>query len=147
MKNISRNRKTIIFFLLCALSFAWSSIARSAGQPPVKTESISKTTETMLSNSDWKLGSFPMEKGEPEQVFLPKFDDSGFRTVKVPGEVQLQIGLQGMDLYYQSKQLTLVNEKEWWYRKQFVVPKTDAGKLLRLVFDGVDYFATVWLNG
>jgi len=56
-----------------------------------------------------------------------------FGTVRVPGEVQLQIGLKGMDLYYQSKELTLVNEKEWWYRKQFVVPKADAGKVLRLV--------------
>jgi hypothetical protein len=108
---------------------------------------ITKSTETLLSGPDWKLGSFPMEKGEPQEVFLPKFDDSDFKTVKVPGEVQLQIGLQGMDLYYQSKQLTLVNEKEWWYRKRLVVPKADAGKLLRLVFDGVDYFATVWLNG
>src|ERR1035438_3600108 len=97
MKCISRKRGTIIFFLLCALSFAWSSFAHSAGQPPAKSESISKTTETMLSDSDWKLGSFSMEKGEPAQAFLPKFDDSGFRTVKVPGEVQLQIGLQGMD--------------------------------------------------
>jgi beta-mannosidase len=88
-----------------------------------------------------------MDKGEPQGVFLPNFDDSSYLTVKVPGEVQLQIGLQGMDLYYQSKQLTLVNEKEWWYRKRFVAPKGDAGKLLRLVFDGVDYFATVWLNG
>ena len=108
---------------------------------------ITDTRETLLSGSDWKLGSFPMDKGELQGVFLPKFDECGFRAVKVPGEVQLQIGLQGMDLYYQSKQLTLVNEKEWWYRKRFVVPTGDTGKLLRLVFDGVDYFATVWLNG
>src|SRR3990172_8934727 len=108
---------------------------------------ITNTTVTLLSGSDWKLGSFAMDKGEALEVFLPEFDDGGFRTVKVPGEVQLQIGLQGMDLYYQSKELTLVNEKEWWYRKRFVASKDDAGRLVRLVFDGVDYFATVWLNG
>jgi beta-mannosidase len=88
-----------------------------------------------------------MDKGEAQEVYRPAFDDHSFSTVKVPGEVQLQIGLQGMDLYYQSKQLTLVNEKEWWYRKRFVAPKADDGKLMRLVFDGVDYFSTVWLNG
>jgi len=108
---------------------------------------IAMSSETLLSGPDWRLGSFPMDNGEPQGVFLPKFDDSSFRIVKVPGEVQLQIGLTGMDLYYQSKQLTLVNEKEWWYRKRFVVAEGDAGKLMRLVFDGVDYFATVWLNG
>jgi beta-mannosidase len=114
-------------------------------KPPIMP--IANTSETLLSGPDWRLGSFAMDKGELQEVFLPPFDDGGFRTVKVPGEAQLQIGLQGMDLYYQSKQLTLINEQEWWYRKRFVVPKADTGKLLRLVFDGVDYFATVWLNG
>ena len=114
-------------------------------RPPITP--ITHTRETLLSGPDWKLGSFAMDQGEPQEVFLPKFDDGNFRTVRVPGEVQLQIGLEGMDLYYQSKQLTLINEKEWWYRTRFVVPEGDAGKLLRLVFDGVDYFAAIWLNG
>ena len=123
------------------------SAGLSAAPPADKITAIRQSTETMLSGADWKLGSFPMGEGEKARAFSSGFDDSGFRTVLVPGEVQLQIGLQGMDLYYQSKELTLVNEKEWWYRRQFVVPKSDAGLLQRLVFDGVDYFATVWLNG
>ena len=147
MNNFIRQFGAFILFLTGFMLFSGSSASLSAAQPADGIAAIRKTSETMLSGSDWKLGSFPMEKGEPQEVFLPKFDDSSFRTVKVPGEVQLQIGLQGMDLYYQSKQLTLVNEKEWWYRKRVVVPRTDAGKLLRLVFEGVDYFATVWLNG
>ena len=109
---------------------------------------IAPTTETLLSGADWKLGSFAMDKGEGQQAFGPAFDDRGFSTVTVPGEVQLQIGLKGMDLYYQSK---TVDAGE---RKGMVVPqalcrrpKADAGKLMRLVFDGVDYFSTVWLNG
>ena len=130
---------TVSFLTLLPNSFC---VQQQAGIIP-----IGKTTETLLSGPDWKLGSSPMDQGEKKEIFLPKFDDSSYLTVKVPGEVQLQIGLQGMDLYYQSKQLTLVNEKEWWYRKRFVVPNGDAGKMLRLVFDGVDYFATVWLNG
>jgi beta-mannosidase len=138
----------LAMFVLCGMLLPAAILPGSArAQLKSSRVTITKTTETLLSGPDWKLGSFPMDRGEGQEVFLPKFDDSGFGTVKVPGEVQLQIGLQGMDLYYQSKQLTLVNEKEWWYRKQFVVPKADAGKLLRLVFEGVDYFATVWLNG
>src|ERR1017187_2265925 len=146
-QKIIRQRRTFILCFTWIMLLAWRSTALSATDAAKNTVAIHKTTETLLSDSSWKLGSFPMDKGEPQQAFLPKFDDSGFRTVKVPGEVQLQIGLQGMDLYYQSKQLTLVNEKEWWYRKRFIVPKTDAGKRLRLVFEGVDYFASVWLNG
>ena len=52
----------------------------------------------------------------------------------VPGQVPLQLGLNGMNLYYQSKELSLANQKEWWYRKQFSAPKGDSGKLMRLEF-------------
>ena len=34
-----------------------------------------------------------------------------------------------------------------WYRKVFIVPETFRGKFMRLVFQGVNYFADVWLNG
>lgn len=40
-----------------------------------------------------------------------------------------------------------VMEKEWWYRCQFAVAKTFEGKVVRLVFEGVDYACDVWLNG
>lgn len=88
-----------------------------------------------------------MSEGEKAGAFLPGFDDRAFKSVEVPGEVQRQIGLRDMDLYYQSKTLSLVNQKEWWYRKHFTVGKSESGRLLRLIFDGVDYFASVWLNG
>jgi beta-mannosidase len=35
--------------------------------------------------------------------------------------------------------------KEWWFKKKFTVPDTD--NPVKLVFDGVDYQCTVWLNG
>src|SRR5215469_2747982 len=105
------------------------------------------TSQILLTGDDWKLGAFEMGDGEKQDAYLANFDDHAFRAVHVPGEVQLQIGLRGMDLYYQSKSLTLINQKEWWYRKQFFVSKKEVGKLLRLQFDGVDYFASVWLNG
>ncbi len=71
---------------------------------------IARTDAIMLNGPDWKLGSFALGDGEHKGVFRSEFDDSGFRAVTVPGEVQLQIGLKGMDLYYQSKELTQVNE-------------------------------------
>lgn len=37
-----------------------------------------------------------------------------------------------------------VAEKEWWFRRQF---DWQPGGRTRLVFDGVDYSATFWLNG
>ncbi len=139
-------RLAILLSVMAALISTFSP-GTTRAQNAAKLLPISATTETLLSGPDWKLGSFPMDKGEAQKAYQSGFDDTAFPSAKVPGEVQLQIGLKAMDLYYQSKQLTLVNEKEWWYRKHFVAAKADAGKLMRLEFDGVDYFSTVWLNG
>ncbi|MEW5980067.1 MAG: sugar-binding domain-containing protein [Acidobacteriota bacterium] len=109
--------------------------------------SIAPSVETSLSGPDWQLGSYPLDEPGSQQPFLPDFDDRSFKTVTVPGEIALQLGLKGMDLYFQSKALTLINDREWWYRKRFQVDRSEEGKLLRLVFEGVDYFASVWLNG
>jgi hypothetical protein len=82
-----------------------------------------------LNGSNWKLGSFALGEGEAKQAFLPSFDDRAFRAATVPGEVQLQLGLKGMDLYYQSKELRLVNDKEWWYRLHFTAPREAVGRM------------------
>src|SRR5215469_2903077 len=113
-------------------------IGYSSPQPSVQASVSRAGNEIVLSGNDWKLGSFEMGNGEKRGAFLPNFDDQAFRTVEVPGEVQLQVGLRGMDLYYQSKSLTLINQTEWWYRKHSFVNKSQAGRLLRLNFDGVD---------
>jgi len=136
--------RTVIYVLLAtAILLAYPL----AGQGAAAALPAAGLHETLLSGGDWKLGSFEFGEGERRAAFQASFDDSGFRPAQVPGEVQLQLGLKGMDRYYQSKTLSLVNQKEWWYRKHFVVAKEDAGKLLRLKFEGGDYFVTVWLNG
>jgi beta-mannosidase len=122
-------------------------VPTSSDESPSKKELVSKSAIFLLSDKEWKLDSFALGEGERQEAYSTGFNDSSFRSVKVPGEVQLQIGLKGMDLYYQSKEVTLVNQQEWWYRRQFSVQKSLSGKTLRLVFDGVDYFASVWLNG
>lgn len=132
---------------LISAAFIFVSIPLAFAQRRSEPVSRNETSEIILSGKDWKLGSFEMNEGEKRGAYLPEFGDGGFSVVQVPGEVQRQIGLRDMDLYYQSKKLTLVNQKEWWYRKTFTLRKPPSAKLFRLMFDGVDYFATVWLNG
>ena len=124
-----------------------TALCACLGATVLQAESSPRPIALGLNGTNWKLGSFAPGEGEARQAFLPSFDDSAFRAASVPGEVQLQLGLKGMDLYYQSRELTLVNDKEWWYGVHFVAPQDASGKLVRLAFDGVDYFATVWLNG
>lgn len=37
--------------------------------------------------------------------------------------------------------------KPYWYRTEFAVPGSDAGKLFQLIFKGINYRAAVWVNG
>ena len=36
---------------------------------------------------------------------------------------------------------------EWWYRRAFTAPQLAPGAHGRLIFEGLDCFATIWLNG
>lgn len=140
-----------LLFLGLVLAFL-APFSRAAKKPAPTPSGPPPTQVTLLSGADWKLGSFPLnqddrEQGEAHGAFKPGFGDSAFRTVSVPGEVQLQTGLKGKDLFLQSKALNLINNNEWWYRKTFKVPTAAAGKLIRIQFDGVDYFSSVWING
>jgi len=40
-----------------------------------------------------------------------------------------------------------VEEKEWWFFKDFTSPETSDGELVDLVFEGITYRSDVWLNG
>jgi beta-mannosidase len=98
-----------------------------------------------LDGPGWKLAGALLGKGE-EQGFHARMPGSvRLFDVSVPNNVQLSIGIK--DPYGQSPELADVNRKEWWYYRRFRAPATGAGQRARLLFEGADYFAAVWLNG
>jgi exo-1,4-beta-D-glucosaminidase len=38
-------------------------------------------------------------------------------------------------------------EAPWWYRRTFTIEKINSGQVYRLRFDGISYYADIWLNG
>jgi len=100
-----------------------------------------------LDGADWRMGSFDFDAGVAAGAASEKFDDSAFHTVTVPGDTQLQAGFTGVAGFRESKGLMAVNAREWWYRKHFHAAAQAPGMVSRIVFDGADYFTTVWLNG
>src|ERR1039458_3855251 len=77
-----------LLFLAAFAGFFLPDCARAQNQP--RKAFAARTVETILSGSDWKLGSFGMDEGERQGVFRQEFDDRDFRVVRVPGEVQVQ---------------------------------------------------------
>lgn len=46
-----------------------------------------------------------------------------------------------------NRRQTRIEQSEWWFAREFTVPKEWRGKPLRLEFDGIDYSGSVFLNG
>ena len=71
--------------------------------------------------------------------------------VDVPGDVHTALVAAGRieHPFYDRNEndCTWMEEREWWYRASFDDPGPAPGERLRLVFHGLDTYATVFLNG
>ncbi|OZM77900.1 glycoside hydrolase family 2 protein [Pseudonocardia sp. MH-G8] len=101
----------------------------------------------------WRVLQDVHDNGERLGIFEPGFAAttangvSGWEEIPELGHLQL---LLADDPYAGGRQLRSFNDHAWWYRLDFPVdPAGDGDRLrfARLRFEGVDYHATVWLNG
>jgi beta-mannosidase len=143
-----RSRNLTILLAVFALCFT-SAFAAAAGQ---QKQSGPKgvpmaAMDVPLDGSDWRMGSFEFDEGVKAGAPTENFNDSAFKAVTVPGDTQIQAGFTGVERWFESKELIAVNAHEWWYRKHFKAGAKAIGGVTHLVFDGSDYFTTVWLNG
>ena len=132
-----------VAFCVSVLCSVEAAAKHATGVKGARTEAV----DVALDGSDWRMGSFAFGEGQKAAAEDVKFDDSAFKAVTVPGDTQIQAGFTGVDRWFDSKGLIAVNQKEWWYRKHFHAGPKIPGTVTRLVFDGADYFAAVWLNG
>ncbi|AKJ63700.1 glycoside hydrolase family 2 [Kiritimatiella glycovorans] len=77
--------------------------------------------------------------------------DAQWIDAAVPGDVNVSLseaGLLPQDLFYRTnlREAKWVEDKYWWYRTEFEL-EAAPGPFAELVFDGLDLFATVFVNG
>ncbi len=87
-----------------------------------------------------------------EELSRPGYNVSGWFPASVPGTVlaALVAGGRYEDPYIGMNLRKIPEEpfrSPWWYRTEFVLSETEAGKAVLLEFDGINYAADVWLNG
>ncbi|MDR0897936.1 MAG: DUF4982 domain-containing protein [Oscillospiraceae bacterium] len=99
-----------------------------------------ETNRTLLAH-DWRFALT-----EDEQAIAAAYDDSQWRTITLPHDWQIEQprrpdapggGPQG---YFPREQMGV-------YRLRFFAPESLRGKVVRVLFDGVQRFSTVYLNG
>ena len=132
-----RPRPGVIFatIALISLSFRTMSVPMGVDHSPMP----SPRQETLLDN-DWlfHLNDLPVN-----EVTAPSYQDSQWRAINVPHDYVLEGTYNPTN---EAKHAYLPYPTAW-YRKHFIIPASDAGKRLRLDFDGVFRDSRVWING
>jgi beta-mannosidase len=102
---------------------------------------------------EWKLLDFAPGEGVTDKVFVEGFDDSAWLDVAVPGDVHTAlIAAKRIPQPFNDRNedaCRWVEDREWWYRLTFTPEQNrlQEDERLQLVFNGLDTFAAIWLNG
>lgn len=136
----------VLLALLCVAAGAESAPAESNLTNPFYIQPRSGQQHIDL-DSGWELAYRDAAITTPAELNAPA---SWMRAV-VPGSVQVSLFRAGQlpDPYthMNAKKYDWVLDKTWYYRKSFTVPASIGGQYVFLCFDGIDYYARIWLNG
>ncbi len=105
-----------------------------------------------LLSDRWMIQVSSEVKQTPDQVFSQDLDTDGWYPTSVPSTVLAALAANGVykNPYFgmNLKEIsTEPFEEPWWYRTEFQLSDSDAGKTVLLEFDGINYSANIWLNG
>lgn len=90
-------------------------------------------------NEDWQF-----HKGAAEGAEKPTFDAKNWRKVTLPHDWAIE---GPFDVKFNARSGGLPFHGTGWYRKDFHVPASAAGRRIAITFDGAMYNAHVWING
>ena len=103
-------------------------------------------------DGQWTIEGMSSEEGLlPRKAYEPNYQPEDRIPAQVPGVVQNHLFQAGRveDPYWEKNndKLLWVEEKEWWYFKDFTVPEDIQGQQYHIVLEGITYRANVWLDG
>lgn len=106
--------------------------------------------ETFSLNGKWILNYGLCDKKAPTTPEDLKLCNWPSINANVPGNVELDLYNSGIvknpEVGNNIYKLRKYEAYQWWYSKNFDSPKLNEGERAELVFDGLDCFATIWVN-
>jgi len=107
--------------------------------------------KTLDLNGHWKLIDAEHGKGRAKRLSSPERKTSKWLTTEVPGDIHPTLRAAGRIpdpfMGLNVRKCTWTGHREWWHRRDFKVPKSFKGDRIELVFDGIDTYGTVYVNG
>lgn len=98
-------------------------------------------------SGEWQLGWRDAQISNVDELA----NQNKWLRARVPATVQMALHYAGAlpHPYYNlnSEKYKWVDEKVWYYKRSFDLAASAQGSNVFLCFDGIDYFARVWLNG
>lgn len=100
----------------------------------------------------WEMTDGKTAMASNKSIFDPQYSTSAWYNATVPGTVLTTLVNQGVypDPYFGLNNMNIpesLSRTDWWYRCKFTVPKDIEGNQLRLLFNGINYKADIYLNG
>jgi exo-1,4-beta-D-glucosaminidase len=110
------------------------------------------TDNYQLLKTGWYIQSSTEVDATGEKISAVGFDTAGWYPTSVPTTVLSALVKNGVyrDPYF-GKNLESISfepfRSAWWYRKEFVLDRGVRSDNVRLIFDGINFSANVFLNG
>jgi hypothetical protein len=109
--------------------------------------------DDLVFNAGWEMTEAPkLKEADGAKLSESGVDTRDWYDATVPGTTLTTLVDQGVypDPYFGLNNLAIpesLNKQDYWYRTQFTVPKNFVGRELWLNFNGINYYAEIWLNG
>lgn len=108
--------------------------------------------DSMPLDGNWLLKDFDHEQGEAASPFAADYPTDDWLSTPVPGDIHPTLAACGRlpaDMFAGTnvEECRWTGQREWWFRREFTVPAGFVRTRSEIVFDGIDLYGTVWLNG
>jgi exo-1,4-beta-D-glucosaminidase len=137
------------FFLFCLILLILISCV-NPGEESKK--NINECGDTIPLEDGWCIQSSTRCKQRGAIISTPGFSVEGWYKTSVPSTVLAALVKNNIYKHiYFAKNLELIPggqfQQSWWYRKEFNLEALPSVSNARLVFEGINYRANIWLNG
>ncbi len=144
--------------LICLIASSLIVCGATAATKPkpvkaaVRPIAVAAQPQVIELGSDWQVQAAAAVKEPGEAIAAPGFDATGWYPASVPATVMGVLMANGVykDIFF-ARNLETIPEAQfkgpWWYRQEFDLPKEAPFSTARLIFEGINYRANIFLNG